>query len=196
MNRHSRLTRALAVLALGAGLTIGLSLPVFAAVDASIAPAAGAPGDRLVLTTGEPKNPQADAGLEGQTRTVYLINFADFEAQTRRYKHQVCGTQGDHALGSLSWRNGIGSLDFRIPNVPAGEYYFQVRVLNVSPDCWRIGSATELGPLVLTVTSAAADGQSSSPSPPAIPTGVTILIAVMALALVAIASAWVARATR
>jgi hypothetical protein len=196
MNRHSRLIRALAVLALSAGLSIALSLPVFAAIDASIVPAAGAPGDRLVLTTGDPNNPQADAGLAGQTRTVYLINFADFEAQTRRYRHQVCGTHGDRALGSLSWRNGIGSLDFRVPSVPAGTYYLQVRVLNVSPDCWRIGSATELGPLVLTVTGAVANGQSSPPSSAVVPTAISVLIAISALTLVAIATAWVARTTR
>lgn len=193
-NRHRALIRALLILLIGAGLSVGLSLPALAAIDASIVPTLGKPGDKVVLTTGDPNNRGAYGGMAGLTGTVYLISPADLDAQARRYGHQVCGTRGDSALGSLSWKNGIGSLGFTIPNVPSGAYYFQIKVHNVSPDCWRIGTGGE--PMVLTVASTVTHGTSSSSPLPAGPSPLSPWIALSALVLLGLATTLVARVTR
>jgi hypothetical protein len=167
---------------------------VFAAIGGGVTPDQGKPGDRIVLATGDSSNPRAYAGLAGQTGTVYLIRTADLDAQIKRYGHQVCGTAGDRALGSLTWKAGIGTLAFRIPNVPQGQYYFQIMVRNVSPDCWRIGASD--APLVLTVNGTVAPSPTAAPSSPNEPPPLSPLIALVALAVVAVATVGVARITR
>jgi hypothetical protein len=146
-----------------------------AAIDGGFTVSQSQPGDRVTLSA---------QGPAGQTETVYLISTADFEGQIARSGRQVCKTPGQYALGSFTWKGGIGSLTFTVPNVPAGRYYLQVKVRNVSPDCWRIGGQT--GPLVLTVI--ASTGARDMPvSSPLSPLAALLLVGSAGLAITVIA---------
>jgi hypothetical protein len=77
------------------------------------------------------------------------VGTADYEKEVARYGVQRCGAPEQRYLGELSWANGTGSLSFPIPNVPNGDYYFELTVRDASPSCWRFGSPA--GPLLLNV---------------------------------------------
>jgi hypothetical protein len=177
-NRH--LTKVFLTLVSALALSLGRATTAAAAIDGSFTIAQGQPGDRVTLTA---------QGPAGQTQTVYLISISEFDRQVAGSAHQVCGTSGQHALGPFTWKGSLGSLTFTIPNVPAGRYYFQVQVRNVSPDCWRIGSQS--GPLVLTVIA----GTSSNENVPG-PTPLNPLAELAMIAAVGIATAAIAGMTR
>ena len=176
-NRQARTT----ILALAGAVTLSLAsaISVAAAITGNLTPSQAQPGDRVTLTA---------QGPAGQTETVYLISTSDFESQVARFGRQVCNTSGQSAIGSFTWSGETGSMTFTVPNVGAGQYYFQVRVRNVSPDCWRLGGQS--GALVLTVLAAPANQEAPGPSP------VNPLVALGLVAAVAVAIGVVVRLTR
>jgi len=159
-----------AVLALGGAVTLSLgsAISVAAAIIGSVTPSEARPGDRVTLTV---------QGFAGQTQTVYLISTSDFERQIARFGRQVCNTAGQTALGSFTWSGDTGSLTFTVPDVAAGQFYFQVHVPKISPDCGRIGGAS--GPLPLTVL--AGTGQEAAGRSPVNPLAPFVLIAAVSV---------------
>jgi hypothetical protein len=176
-NRHS--FRATLVLAGAVALSIFWANPAAAAIIGSITPSEAQPGDRVTLMA---------EGPAGQTQTVYLISIADFERQIAGYGHEVCNTPGQYPIGSITWKGPAGSLTFTVPRVAGGRYYLQVKVRNVSPDCWRIASQGEA--VVLTVI--AGTGPTEVPGPAEL----SPLAALLLLATAGLATAAIARLTR
>ncbi len=179
MASNRQAARAVLTLAGAVTLSLASAIPAAAAIQGSLTASEARPGDLLTLTA---------QGSAGQTQTVYLISTPDFEAQIARFGRQVCNTSAQHALGSLTWSGGAGSLTFTVPNVGPGRYYFQVQVRGASPDCWRIGGQGEA--LMLTVL--AKNGAVDVPiQPPANPLAALVLVAVTG-----VATAVIARLTR
>jgi hypothetical protein len=179
MPSNRQVFRAVLTLAGVVALSLGSAISAAAAIAGTLTAYEALPGDEVTLTA---------QGPVGQTETVYLISTSDFEGQIARFGHQVCKTAGQHALGSLAWNGGTGSLTFRVPNIEPNSYYFQVQVHHASPDCWRI--AAQSGPLVLTVL--AGDGSTEVPSnTPGYP-----LVALVLIAAAGVATAVIARLTR
>jgi len=177
LNRHA--FRAVLSLAGAVALSLASTTSAAAAIVGSLTPDEAQPGDRVTLTT---------QGLAGQTQIVYLISTADFEKQIARFGRQVCNTARQSALGSFTWSGETGSLTFTVPDLEAGQYYFQVHVRNVSPDCWRIGGQS--GPLMLTVLAGTGSRETPGPSP------VHPLVALLLIAVAAGATALIATLTR
>jgi hypothetical protein len=188
---NRRLAGALVALSSVGAINVGLATPVAAAIEGAISPSEGRPGDRVTLQTGDAATP--NSGPVGQTKTVFLISASDLDRQIAKFGHQVCGTSGQHDLGFFTWKGSVGTLTFRIPDVPSGQYFFQVQVRNVSPDCWSIGKTAD-GPLILMVIgSAATTPGSSSPNGPA---PLDPLLEVLLLGALVILTAVTARITR
>ena len=133
----AKLVHGVVGLGFAAGLTFALSAPALAAVSATLSPTTATPGDIVTLTTQE----WVSAG------PVYLVSAHDFETEIARFGGQVCGAPEQRYLGRLTERSDTGSLSFRLPDVPKGDFYFE---LQVQKGCWRV-AASEGGPLVLTV---------------------------------------------
>ncbi len=185
-NRHPAVVREICALAIAITSAIILAKPVVAAIDATVSPTDGRAGDDITFATGHSGSPQADSSLEGKTGSLYLISTSDFERQVARFGYQVCGSQGAHPLGSLSWKAGVGTLTFRIPEVSGGRYYFQIEVGNARPSCWRVGGAG--GSLILTVigpAEPAGPGPDESGSLVLLVTLVSLLSAVVGTTVVA-----------
>jgi hypothetical protein len=171
-NRHA--FRATLVIAGAVALSVFWARPAAAAIIGSITPSEAQPGDRVTLMA---------QGPAGQTQTVYLIGIADFERQIARYGHQVCSTPGQYPIGSITWKGPAGSLAFNVPRVAGGRYYLQVKVRNVSPDCWRIASQGEA--VVLTVIARAGGTEVPGPTPLS-PLAALLLLGTASLATAAI----------
>jgi hypothetical protein len=144
----TQIVKGICALSLAAALTITLAPSTLAAVSATLSPTAGQPGDAMTLTTTE----WVSAG------PVYLVSAGDFQAEIIKFGGQVCGVPGQHYLGKLTQIGDTGYLSFRLPDVPAGDYYFELRVQTSgsalsagTTQCWRVG-ASGGGPLVLSVT--------------------------------------------
>jgi hypothetical protein len=158
-------------------LSIDRATVVFAALDANVFPAQGQPGDRITVTTDDSGNPGAYAGLVDQAKWVYL--------QPRNDSRYECGAPGQHQLGSLIWNGDVGSLVFRIPQVPAGPYKFRIQV---DGGCWTMGARS--GPLILAVIDAA------SHQPTTKTVQLNLLVAALLIAAVVIAIVAIAGLTR
>ncbi len=144
----------------------------------------GLPGDLIVLTTDDGGNPNLYASLAANgPQPVYLVGTSDFAKEIARYGGQRCGAPEQRYLGNLTWEGGTGSLSFRVPNVPKGDYFFELTVPHSSPSCWRIGAPS--GPLVLTVHEALAPAPSLQAANAETRPWARPLIAVAALVLVA-----------
>ena len=144
----AKVVHGIGALGLAAALTITLAPSALAAVSATLSQTTGQPGDAMTLTTRE----WVSAG------PVYLVSASDFQAEIAKFGGQVCGAPEQHYLGKLTQRGNSGYLSFRLPDVPPGDYYFELRVQTGgsalsagTTQCWRVGAAG-LGPLVLSVT--------------------------------------------
>jgi len=152
--RPTNLSKPATALVFAAALFVALAVPASAAIDATLSPSEGHPGELIVLTTDNQGNPFVYANLEANgPQPVYLVGSADFEKEIARYGGQRCVAPEQRYLGKLTWANGTGSLSFPIPDVPNGDYYFEFTVPNASPPCWRMGGPS--GSLVLTVKGSA-----------------------------------------
>jgi hypothetical protein len=154
MSANRQALRSILALAGVIVVSLGRATAAVAAIDGGFTISQAQPGDRVTLTA---------QGPAGQTETVYMISTVDLDRQIARFGRQVCNTSGQYALGSFTWKGGIGSLTFTVPDAAAGRYYLQVKVREVSPDCWRIGSQGE--PLVLTVLAATGANDVPRPAP-------------------------------
>ncbi len=142
--RPTILSKPAAAQALAAALVLILAVPALAAIAATLSSSDGHPGELIVLTTDNQGNRSVYANLEANgPQPVYLVGTADFEKEIARYGVQRCGAPEQRDLGKLSWADGTGSLSFRVPDVPNGDYYFQFTVPNSSPSCWRIGGHSD-----------------------------------------------------
>jgi len=144
----AKVVKRVAALGLTVALTITFAPSALAAVSATLSQTTGQPGDAVTLTTTE----WVSSG------PVYLVSAGDFQAEIAKFGGQVCGAPGQHYLGKLTQIGDTGYLPFRLPDVPAGDYYFQLRVQSSgsalsagSTQCWHVG-ASDGGPLVLSVT--------------------------------------------
>lgn len=137
-------------------LTIALAPPALAAVSATLSHTTGQPGDATTLTTTK----WVSAG------PVYLVSAGDYEAEIAKAGGLVCGAPEQHYLGKLTQIGDAGYVSFRLPDVPAGDYYFLLQVQTRgsalsagTTQCWRVG-ASGGGPLVLSIAN-----QTSVPTP-------------------------------
>lgn len=129
------------------GLSLALTIPALAAIDASLSSAVARPGDLVTLTThSATPNAYADLARDGPHR-VYLVGAADLDKAVARDGFLRCGAPEFRYLGRMTWTDGTGSMSFRVPNVPKGEYYFGFAPTESATQCWRIGA----GPLVVRV---------------------------------------------
>jgi len=118
---------------LASGLAlVGLLLaaePVLGAISGSVTPSAARPGDWVTLMTDAPAGSQTYANLAaGGSLPIYL------QSATASYAGNLC-TLG---VGSLTWRDGVGTLRFQVPAIPADTYWFMAAIQG---GCWRFGSA-------------------------------------------------------
>jgi hypothetical protein len=95
-NRH--VTRAVLTFTCVLALSLGRATAAAAAINGSFTLTEGQPGDRVTLTA---------QGPAGQTQTVYLISTSDLDRQIARFGHQVCGTSGQYAIGSFTWKGAL-----------------------------------------------------------------------------------------
>src|SRR5262249_3224485 len=126
---------------------------------------------------------------------VYSVTAGDYEAEIAKAGGLVCGAPEQHYLGKLTRIGDTGYLSFHLPEMPAGGYYFLLRVQTrgaafsvVTTQCWRV-DASGGGPLVLSVadhlsvptpsTRVAAAAQSPEPGVQ----GSAVLLAVAAAAV-------------
>ena len=172
----AKVVKGIGALGLTAALTVTLAPSALAAISATLSQTTGQPGDAMTLTT-------TAWVSEG---SVYLVSAGDFQAEIAKVGGRVCGAPEQHYLGKLAQRGNSGHLSFRLPDVPPGDHYFELRV---QTQCWRVG-ATGLGPLVLSVTSQAiapAPSTRVAPAtqraPPAGVQGSPVLLAVAASTL-------------
>lgn len=138
---------------LSVGLLLAVAVPALAAIDATLSTPAARPWDLVVLSTDDHSNAYAYGDLAANgPESVYLVSTSDFAKEIARYGFQRCPAPEQRYLGKLTWSGDSGTLSFRVPNVPRGDYYFELLVPYSSPQCWRIGASS--GPLVLAVEAA------------------------------------------
>ena len=144
----AKVIKGVCALGLTVALTVKFSPSALAAVLATLSQTTGQPGDAITLTTTQ----WVSAG------PVYLVSTRDFQTEIAKFGGQVCGAPGQHYLGKLTQIGDTGHLSFRLPDVPAGDYYFQLHVQTSGSalsagitQCWRVG-ASGGGPLILSVT--------------------------------------------
>jgi hypothetical protein len=118
----SSLVLALLVLVITAG---GVS----AKLSATLSTDQAQPGDIVTLTTA-PNSEGVSQG--GQRVQVYLL------AGATDPDNLSCQRAGATLLGSLSWdlASGIGTLAFKVPDVPPGSHFIEVLAPNAYPGCW------------------------------------------------------------
>jgi hypothetical protein len=134
----AKVVKGIAAAELAVALSLIFAPSTLAAVWATLSQATGQPGDAILLTTEQ----WVSVGR------VYLVSTGDFQAESAKFGGQVCGAAEQHNLGKLTRTGDTGHLSFRVPDVPAGYYCFE---LQVQTQCWRVG-ASGGGPLVLSVT--------------------------------------------
>ncbi len=148
-------------LGLAATLSVARAIPALAAIEAGLPTSEAQPGVRVTLITQDNGYLTAYSDLAASgPEPVYLVSTADFAKEIARYGSQRCGAPEQRYLGKLTWVGDTGSLSFRVPDVPKGDYYFELTVPYASPQCWRTGAPS--GPLVLTIDQA---GPSGGPVP-------------------------------
>ncbi len=165
----AKVVKGIGALGLAVALTVTVAQSALAAVSATLSQTTGQPGDAMTLTTTE----WVGAG------PVYLVSAGDFQAEVAKFGGQVCGAPEQHYLGKLTQIGDTGYLSFRLPDVPPGDYYFELRVKTGASalsagttQCWRVG-ASGGGGLVVSVTRSQPAGVQGSP----------VLLAVAAAAL-------------
>jgi len=127
------------------GLFVVLAIPALAAIEARLSSSVARPGDLLTLTTeSADPNAYADLARDGH-QSVYLIGAADLFKAAERDGFLRCDARELRYLGRMTWKDGTGSISFRVPDVPKGEYYFGFAPAESATQCWRIGA----GPLVV-----------------------------------------------
>jgi hypothetical protein len=142
-------------LGLATALSFALAVPALAAIEAGLSSSVAQPGVRVTLTTQDNGHLTAYADLVTYgPEPVYIVSTTDFEKETARSGSQRCGAPEQRYLGKLTWVGDTGSLSFRVPDVPKGDYYFELTVPYALPQCWRIGGTS--GALVLTIEPGAA----------------------------------------
>jgi len=144
-------------LAVAAALLLAHELPASAAIEATLSSSEGRPGELIVLTTENHGIANLYESLASAgPHLIYLASKANFDREVAR-GIMPCGAPDRRSLGKLSWNSGTGSLSFRVPNVPNGDYYFIMTQAESSRSCWRIGApAAPFGPVVFTVKGSAA----------------------------------------
>jgi hypothetical protein len=159
-------------LGMAAALSFALTIPAVAAVEAGLSTSVAQPGVRVTLTTQDNGHLTAYSDLVTYgPEPVYMVSTTDFAKEIAR-----CGAPEPRYLGKLTWVGDTGSLSFSVPNVPKGDYYFELTVPYASPQCWRIGGPS--GPLVLTIDQGAGPSGGSVPGSAGTPIWVVALIGV------------------
>jgi hypothetical protein len=171
-------------LGLAAALSFVLAIPALAAIEAGLSTSVAQPGVRVTLATQDNGHSTAYSDLVAYgPEPVYIVSTRDFEKEIARYGSQRCGAPEQRYLGKLTWVGDTGSLSFSVPNVPKGDYYFELTVPYASPQCWRIGGPS--GPLVLTIDQGAEPSGGPVAGSARTPTWLATLIGVGALIVVA-----------
>lgn len=129
----SSLLLALLVLVITAG---GVS----AKLSATLSTDHAQPGVIVTLTTA-PNSEGVSQG--GQPVQVYLL------AGATDPDNLSCQRAGATLLGSLSWDHatGIGTLTFKVPDVPPGSHFIEVLAPNAYPGCWPEAMLTIVAPV-------------------------------------------------
>lgn len=167
-------------LGLAAALSFALAIPALAAIEAGLSTSVAQPGARVTLTTQDNGHLTAYSDLVAHgPEPVYIVSTTDFEKEIARYGSQRCGAPEQRFLGKLTWVGDTGSLSFSVPDVPKGDYYFELTVPYASPQCWRIGGPS--GALVLTIEQGAGPSSRSVPANAGTPMWAAALIGVGAL---------------
>ncbi len=167
-------------LGLAVALSFVLSIAALAAIEAGLSTSVAQPGVRVTLTTQDNGHLTAYGDLVTYgPDPVYIVSTTDFEKEIARSGSQLCGAPEQHYLGKLTWVGDTGSLSFSVPDVPKGDYYFELIVPYASPQCWRIGGPS--GPLVLTIEQGTGRSGTSVPANAGTPRWAAALIGVVAL---------------
>ncbi len=120
-------------------LLVAGAAPVFAAIDASVAPAAARPGDWVELTT--------DSGVGGTEVYAAIAAGGPTPVYLQRADPSSTGNLCDTTIGAMTWASGVGTLRFQVPDVGPGPYWITASIQGA---CWRVGDLSN-GVLVLTV---------------------------------------------
>jgi LPXTG-motif cell wall-anchored protein len=115
------------------GTTLGLlvAVPALGAMNASVEPVSGPPGQMVTLETVGVAGAY-DAIASSGDISVFLVAPGITDAA-------VCNTVHAHEVGLLTWTGGVGRLSFSIPALAAGSYSF--RALVPDSGCWIIGDS-------------------------------------------------------
>lgn len=124
---------------MGALLLLGLSAaPVLAAILGALDRPVADPGDWVELTTvtGDGTSDPYSLLAASGPLPVFL----------QRADESSFGNSCDLRIGSLVWSGGVGTLRFRVPETPPGDYWV---LAEVQGQCWRFGNVA--GVLTLSV---------------------------------------------
>lgn len=139
--------RAAGSLVLALLLLVITAASVSAKLDATVSPDRARPGDTVTLTTGS-----ASEGVSqgGQPVPMYLLAGIDDRLYDSCpfYDAPSAKAAGATLLGFLSWDHttGVGTLAFRVPDVPPGSHAIAVLAPNASPGCWPEAILTVIAP--------------------------------------------------
>jgi hypothetical protein len=134
---------------LAMALALLVTVRALGAMNASVAPASGPPGQTVTLQTIGVTGAY-DALISSGSTSIFLVDPGITVAA-------VCDSVRVHEVGSLTWTGGVGRLTFSIPALPAGSYSF--RALVPASGCWIIGGDT--APLALRIAVASPSSSDS-----------------------------------
>jgi len=146
--------RAVGSLLLAMLLLVMTAASVSAKLDATLSPVQARPGDIVTLTTGPGSEGVSQGVVTGDPRQpvpVYLLAATDASNQSCPFWDAASATgAGATLLGSLAWDHatGVGTLAFKVPDVPPGSHAIAVLAPNASPGCWPEAMLTVVGAAV------------------------------------------------
>lgn len=146
---------------LAAAASLVAGVPVLAAIVATLSASQANPGELVVLTTDDLGHGSLYDGLASEGRQpVYLVGTTELDHEVANHRGLACGAAKQYYLGRLTWSGDVGSLSFRVPDVPKGDYYFLIAIRR---GCWRIGPPPVSASATFTLTVGAALAAHSSP---------------------------------
>jgi hypothetical protein len=159
--RHGAAFRISIACSLAAAVSLVAGVPVLAAIVATLSASQANPGELVVLTTDNlGQGGLYDALASEGRQPVYLASTIEVNNEVADHGGLVCGASKQHYLGRLTWSGDVGSLSFRVPDVPKGDYYFLIAVRR---GCWRMGPPSPSPSATFTLTVGAARATPSSP---------------------------------
>lgn len=111
-------------------LLVLTSMPVFAAMDATLSSDHARVGDQVLLLSDDHKGVALYWELSSENHQHLYLGPTTITASD-----QGCGAAGT-AVGQLEWRGNASGLSFTVPPLPDGDYWL---FMETSGQCWRLG---------------------------------------------------------